>query len=328
MNLFLTFDYELFFGTPTGSPEKCILSPTEKLIKIASKRQVQFTFFVDIGYLIQLKKWSSQFTELKDTLIKIKTQLKQLQSEGHDLQLHIHPHWETAKYENGSWRFTMDDNYKLSDFSSPEIERIVFDYKAKLEAITEQKINGFRAGGWCLQPFDQFVNIFKKAGITLDSTVFHGGHLETKHYYFDFRKAPNKGRYYFENDLCQENPKGHFLELPIGGYKYTPDFFWRLYILGRLMPQRHKMVGDGNFIAQGGKKYESLKRPIWDHVSCDGYYASKLNEITNRFSREKRSDLVIIGHPKSMTQYSFEKLDQFIQLQQKKHTFLTLADAE
>ncbi len=328
MNIFLTFDYELFFGTPTGSPEKCILSPTEKLIKIASKQQVRFTFFVDIGYLIQLKKWGQRYPKLSKTYEDIAAQIKTLMAEGHDIQLHIHPHWETAKYIKGEWEFTMDNNYKLVDFTDEEVESIVLTYKSALEEITGQKINGFRAGGWCLQPFKKFSSLFKKAGISIDSTVFQGGHLETKHYYFDFRKAPDKGRYKFENDLCIEKEDGSFLELPIGGYKYTPDFFWRLYILGRLLPRRHKMVGDGNFIPQGGKKYESLKKPIWDHVSCDGYYASKLNEITNRFSRKNRTDLVIIGHPKSMTQYSFEKLDQFIQLQQKKHTFLTLADAE
>ncbi len=328
MNLFLTFDYELFFGSPTGSMEKCILSPTEKLLAIARRRNVKFTFFVDVGYLIQLKKWGKQFPELIETHEKITQQLIQLTAEGHDIQLHIHPHWETAEFINGLWQFSMDDHYKLTDFSLQEAEHIIRTYKSTLENIIGKKVNGFRAGGWCLQPFKHFSSIFKACGIKIDSTVLQGGHMETKHYYFDFRDAPDKGRYNFKDNLCQEDPSGHFLELPIGGYKYNPGFFWRLYVLGRIMPRRHKMVGDGNFISQGGKKYESLKRPIWDHVSCDGYYASKLNSITNKFNREKRSDLVIIGHPKSMTQYSFEKLNQFIQVQQKKHTFLTLAQAE
>lgn len=328
MNLFLTFDYELFFGTPTGSAEKCILSPTNKLIKIGRNSNVKFTFFVDVGYLIQLEKWGSKFPELNVTFDKIKAQLIELIKEGHDIQLHIHPHWETARFEKEQWIFDIDDHYKLADFEDDQVERIVLEYKSKLEEITETQIKGFRAGGWCLQPFDLFSETFKKAGITIDSTVFQGGHLKTKHYYFDFRDSPNKGRYRFENDLCSEVQDGSFLELPIGGYKYKPAFFWRLYILGRLIPRRHKMVGDGNFINQGGKKYDSLRKPIWDHVSCDGYYASKLSQITHKFERNGRTDLVIIGHPKSMTEYSFEKLEQFIRSQQKKNRFLTLSSAE
>ncbi len=328
MNIFLTFDYELFFGEPTGSAEKCILSPTSKLMEIARKLNTRFTFFVDVGYIIQLEKHGVNHPELTQTSTQIKKQIKALINEGHDIQLHIHPHWETAEYKNGSWNFNIDGNYKLADFENDKIEKIVFDYKSKLEEITGTKTIGYRAGGWCLQPFEKFSSIFKKAGISIDSTVFQGGHLETKHYFFDFRKAPSRGRYRFENDLCTEEEDGHFLELPIGGYKYKPGFFWRLYILGRLIPRRHKMVGDGNFISQGGKKYESLKRPIWDHVSCDGYYASKLNTITTNFARQNRSDLVVIGHPKSMTKFSFEKLEQYIKVQQKKNSFLTLSAAE
>lgn len=328
MNIFLTFDYELFFGHPTGSAEKCILSPTRELIRIADKHQVRFTFFVDIGYIIQLEKWSTKFEHLKVDLENIIGQLKVLKEKGHDLQLHIHPHWETAHYENGEWRFDMRGNYKLADFKDDQVEEIVNSYKSKLEEINGEPVYGFRAGGWCLQPFDRFKSIFQNAGIRIDSTVFQGAHMKTDHYYFDFRGAPNKGRYRFEDNLCEENEAGTFLELPIGGYRYSPFFFWQLYILGRLLPRRHKMLGDGNFISQGGKKYESLRKPIWDHVSCDGYYASKLNTITEKFYGQKRSDLVIIGHPKSMTQYSLEKIDDYILNQCKIHSFLTLADVE
>tara|TARA_B100000508_G_scaffold60116_1_gene46764 strand:- start:40850 stop:41833 length:984 start_codon:yes stop_codon:yes gene_type:complete len=325
MNLFITFDYELFFGDPTGSAEKCILEPTQRLIEIGERTKTRFTFFIDIGYVIQLEKWSSKFENLSLEYKKVVGQIKTLQEKGHDLQLHIHPHWETASYTNNKWSFKLDGHYKLADFNDEEIQQIVSSYKSKLESIIGSKVNGFRAGGWCLQPFNRFVEIFKKAGIKIDSTVFQGGKMSTKHYYFDFTNAPSKGRYRFDDNLCQEVENGSFLELPIGGYRYKPGFFWRLYILGRLMPRRHKMIGDGNFIAQGGKKYESLKKPIWDHVSCDGYYSSKLNLITSKFSKEGRSDLVIIGHPKSMTRYSFEQLEKYIRIQQKKNSFLTLS---
>lgn len=328
MNLFVTFDYELFFGYPTGSAQRCILEPTQELLAIGQDHKVQFTFFVDVGYIIQLEKWAPTNPELQEDYTAIIEQLQKINQNGHDIQLHIHPHWETARYEKKEWKFSMDGNYKLADLTDDQVRKIVTTYKTKLEEIKGRPIHGFRAGGWCLQPFDRFSHLFKEVAIRIDSTVFQGGYLETKHYYFDFRSAPNKGRYHFENDLCAEEESGYFLELPIGGYKYSAAFFWRLYILGRLFPYYHKMIGDGNFISQGGKKYDSLKKGMWDHVSCDGYYASKLNQITREFDSKKRSDLVIIGHPKSMTVYSLRKLEEYIKLQQKKHSFLTLADVE
>ncbi|MDX1651492.1 MAG: polysaccharide deacetylase family protein [Brumimicrobium sp.] len=327
MNLLLTFDYELFFGKPTGTVSRCILQPTKRLIALGQKHNVKFTFFIDIGFIMRLEALKDKFKALNEDYLQITAQIKELINNGHDLQLHIHPHWDYAHFNGENWEIDLDGHYKLADFDEAESSSIIKRYKIALEKLTGKKITGFRAGGWCLQPFSQFYTTFKEAGIKKDSTVFPGAKLESKHYYFDFRNAPTKGRYFFEDDLCMENKDGYFLELPIGGYKYHPLFFWRLYALGRLFPSRHKMAGDGNFIAQPGKKFTSLKKSTWDHVSCDGYYAQKLNTITNKFHSKGRSDLVIIGHPKSMTLFSLEKLDEYIGLQKNKHSFITLSEA-
>lgn len=327
MNLLLTFDYELFFGESTGTLERCVLDPTEKLISIAKKHKVQFTFFIDIGYIIQLEKGAKKHKSLSKDYEEILSQIKKLQEQGHDLQLHIHPHWDYARYDGEKWIIDIDGHYKLADFDEETATEIIVRYKKALEDLLGEKVEGYRAGGWCLQPFSKFKKAFKENGIKKDSTVFYGAAMKSKHYYFDFKDAPNKGRYRFEDNICKEEENGSFLELPIGGYQYHPIFFWKLYILGRLLPSRHKMIGDGKFISQPGKKYTSLKKKTWDHVSCEGYYAQKLNEITKKFSAEGRTDLVIIGHPKSMTHYSLEKLDTFIAKNKKKHTFLTLKEA-
>ena len=55
MNIFLTYDYELFFGESTGSVDKCMIEPTNQLLKIAKEFNIKMTFFVDVGYLIKLK---------------------------------------------------------------------------------------------------------------------------------------------------------------------------------------------------------------------------------------------------------------------------------
>ena len=57
MKIFLTYDYELFFGEPSGSVEKCMLEPTADLLNLAKGKDVFLTFFVDVGYLIQAEKY-------------------------------------------------------------------------------------------------------------------------------------------------------------------------------------------------------------------------------------------------------------------------------
>lgn len=54
MNIFFTFDYELFLGNLSGSPERCVIRPTEALMRIAATHGVRFVFFVDSGYLARL----------------------------------------------------------------------------------------------------------------------------------------------------------------------------------------------------------------------------------------------------------------------------------
>jgi hypothetical protein len=312
MIIHFTFDTELFFGDPTGSVDSCIINPTEKLIQIANKHEVGFTYFLDVGYILALERYLQDFPQLEVDYNKMLALIQKLIQYGNNVQLHIHPHWEKSEFNGKKWIINAKGNYKLDDFSDAEIAQIVRSYKLKLEEITGQPAPIYRAGGWCLQPFDRVKEVFKLNNITTDSTVYQGGFYETEHYFFDFRNAPMKGKYRFEDDLCKEDKHGFFTEYPIGGWKYSPLFYWRLYALGRLDPTNHKMLGDGNFIPQPGRKWKNLTHSNWNHVSCDGYFAQRLKRITKHYQNEGRSNMVVIGHPKSQTHYSLKKLDLFL----------------
>jgi hypothetical protein len=164
-------------------------------------------------------------------------------------------------------------------------------------------------------------SIFKEVGLKYDSSVFVGGHFESKDYFFDFRTAPQKSKYNFEDDVCVENTEGFFTEYPISSWRYSPLFYWKLYVLGRIFPKNHKMIGDGIFLSQPGRKKSVLTQFTWNHVSSDGYYASKLNKSL-RFEMHKKSEnLVIIGHPKGNTLFSVKALDSFVKKNYLTHNF-------
>lgn len=323
MNIFLTLDYELFFGNPTGSAEKCMLQPTEILRKLSLKYNAPMTYFVDVGYLIKLEEYKNENKELAITFNQIISQLKQLLREGNDVQLHIHPHWEDCTYENGAWNMVTHLHYKLSDFSEFDAEKIVIKYKTKLEQYIGTSVHSFRAGGWCIQPFNHVKDVFESQGLKYDSTVFEGGFFKSEHYYFDFRNVPKTGRYSFSTDITKEDKSGAFTEIPIMGMRYSPLFYWKLYGFGRLKPSRHKMIGDGNFIAQPGRKQKHLTKSTWNHVAMDGYFASKLKRATKIAEGQNRSDMVVIGHPKGMTHYAFEQVEKYLKNTTNKHLFKT-----
>jgi hypothetical protein len=312
MNVFLTFDYELFFGSSTGTVQKCLIEPTNRLLEMARKHKASMTFFVDIGYIIALERQFNEFTILKMDYDLVIDQIQEMIVAGCDVQLHIHPHWEKSLFDGEKWQIVTKNAYKLADFNSVERENIVRTYKAKLDAIIGRKTHTFRAGGWCIQPFDQLEKLFQELEIKHDSSVFPRGHFEAGEYSFDFRNAPNKDQYYFQNDACIENEKGFFTEFPIGSYRYSPLFYWRLYILGRLNPAAHKMIGDGIFMSQPGRKKQVLTNFTWNHASTDGFYATKMTKITEIALKNNQNNLVFIGHPKSCTIYSLELLDCYI----------------
>lgn len=324
MQLLLTYDYELFFGEPTGSVEKCIIEPTDLLRGIANRTGIKMVFFIDTGYLKKLNQFRNEFPKVEQEYQLIAQQIKNLVEEGHDCQLHIHPHWEDSIHDGQKW-VMKTDRYKLDDFSDEEIERIVIEYKDILHAYTGKPISSYRAGGWCLQPFDRVASVFEKCGIKIDSTVFPNGKFTAGNYYYDFTGSPDKSKWRFSNDLIKEDPEGPFMEYPISNQFYGPLFFWRLFALGRLKPRFHKPMGDGYPMSSPGLRKKMLTKGMNLSASVDGYFVTKLDSVLRKNQKKGFNETVIIGHPKACTKFALARLEKFIKKHQTKHQFTTFA---
>jgi len=326
MNVFITFDYELFFGSDSGSIEKCMILPTNRLIEMSIKQNVNFTYFVDAGYLVKLKLFSKQFPVLEKDYSLVSKQLKSLVENGDSIQLHIHPHWERSFYDGDKWVFEIDGNYALSDFESEEVSIIIKKYKEALESIISKPVTSYRAGGLAVQPFSNIKQDLLKSNIVIDSSVQNFGYKSTNSYAFDFREAPNKGSYRFESDVCKEEGEGSFLEMPIAGWKYSRFFYLKLYLLGFLFPSKHKFIGDGNYVPTPNEKKIKLLYSRFDNISCDGFYCSKLIKAFKSFKKTGRTDTVVLGHPKSQTLFSLKQLDKTIFYTKEKYNYSTFDD--
>lgn len=322
MNIYITLDYEIYFGENHGSVEKCIIYPTSELIRIAENNDVRFVFFVDIGFIMKLDEYRKKFPQLEKDYHDITTQVKYLSSTEHDVQLHIHPHWEDSIYDGKKWNIDVT-RYKLSDFEDAQIEDIVRRYKNSLEEITGKPAFAFRAGGWCLQPFGKLEKVFKELGISLDSSVFRNGYFSSEQYSYDFRNAPDKDLYRFEEDVLVEKPNGYFTEIPISPIRNSPLFFWKLFLLGRKDPYLHKPLGDGQAMPAPGYRRKLLTRYTDNPVSVDGYNSHLLQSALNKLVRGKKEHMVVIGHPKALSRYSIGQLEEFIKQNKGKHNFTT-----
>ena len=322
MKISITYDYELFFGDTTGTAERCILQPTRDLIELAKRTNAKFTFFIDVGYLKKLKEYKSAHPILEKDYQAVSDQIKKLTELGHACELHIHPHWEDSEFENGQWNMVVK-RYKLADFEEGDAKKIIEEYYHLLAEITGVKPTCYRAGGWCLQPF-RYKDIFEQLGLRIDSTSFRGGSNKKGNYYYDFANLPDKDSWKFANDFCNEDENGNLIEIPIASQKYSSLFFWKLFLLGRLSPDKHKPIGNGFPMASPGLRKEMLTNGKLLCSSVDGYFVTKLDKSIKEYSKRNWERVVFIGHPKANTKFALDKLEKFIHRHQNDHSFVTL----
>ncbi len=328
MNIFLTFDYELYFGSRSGTYQNSILKPVEALLVILDRYNVKGTFFVDAGYLCKLEEYADSSGTVASEYDAIKSNIQKLYREGHSIQLHIHPHWEDCSSKNGEW--IMDTTrFRLASFSEEDVRSIVKRYKELLTSVIEdtEHVFAYRAGGWCIQPFDKIRGALLENKVWLDSTLYFNGRSNSETHYYNFSGMPKKLSYRFDNDPIVECENGKFLEVPISSYKVTAFFFWRMVIAKKLGGDLHAAYGDGG-AAGGGllDKLRMLLTPTHSVVSVDGYKSSFLAEAFDHYCKQfSEGEFVAIGHPKAFSQYSLSKLDSFLAYYTKQHTFNTFS---
>lgn len=313
MNIILSFDYELFFGHRTGTVEYSLLRPSEELFKIANRYRIPMVFFIDAGFLLKLKEEGYRISSLMRDYDHIRYQLDGFVAAGHEIQLHIHSHWEDSYWGEGGWNVNLR-RYRLHDFDESEIVEIVRRYTDILRDITgSMGVFAYRAGGWVIQPFDKIRQALMDTGIRIDSTVFPGGIAAGNIHRFDFTCAPQSAHWFFDNDPLIPTPSGEFLEVPIASYRVPPIFYWRFIMAKKFGGTIHCPLGDGYAVPLSKSDLiNKLSRWTTSVVTMDGYKSSFLEEAYLKYERLGMTDFVVVGHPKALSAFSLGRLEEFI----------------
>ncbi len=325
MKLLLSLDYELFFGSRIGSVRNCLIDPITFLLKETAGTGLRLSLFVDAAFLVRLRQESAKHPSLQAEYDLIRRHLEQLSRSGHDIQLHIHPHWIDSYFDGSGWKIDTA-RYTLHDFSSTEQRDIVHSCKKELVDIVGDAVFAFRGGGWCIQPFAQIADALRAENIWLESTVFFQGTSEDSQRGYDFSRAPDLDYYRFGNDPVFVDNKGDFVEVQIGSFRVHPAFFWRLAWAKKMGGSKHQSYGDGcAMIADKGYYIRRLTRSSNSVISIDGLKAGLLAQAYKQ-TREntKRNLLHVMGHPKAIAPYSIDKLSEFLKLHS--FNFITYQD--
>jgi hypothetical protein len=226
IEVIFTLDYEIY-GDATGSLSELILEPAQSLMSLFQKWNCPLVVFVEVAELERI------YQERSDKDIEaVFQQIRELESQGHEIALHIHPQWYKARYQNGRWKVDLSE-YNLCSLSEERIREIVFDGIKILRFIlgkSDYVPISFRAGNWLFQPTQPAARILYEYGIRIDSSVFNGGRF--KQYGVDYRKAKKNGFFWrFWRDVAEDDPQEQMIEIPI----YTTLVpFWEMLSRKRL----------------------------------------------------------------------------------------------
>lgn len=201
-NAIITIDYEVFLGQETGTIENCILNPTKSILNILKEEKAKAIFFVDATWLLFLKE------NIYNDFQRVSDQLKDIIELGSSVELHLHPQWKDAFLIGDKIHFKSYAHYSLQSLNQIDIKELFKKSVELLESITNQKILCFRAGGFCIEPFEKVKDAFENSGIKYDFSVVPGAYLrDGKVFDFDFSSAPKLPFYSFHNNIIKNEKK-------------------------------------------------------------------------------------------------------------------------
>ncbi|WP_434260749.1 hypothetical protein [Aliarcobacter cryaerophilus] len=284
-----------------------MIEPTDKILEIFKKYDAKGLFFVDATFLTVLKK------DYFEGYVKIKEQILDILKSGSDIGLHIHPHWiDSYMIDKNRWSFKSYENFRIHNLPKEKISTIIKDSFNELDTICKEfdkdyNIDSFRAGGWCIQPFNLIKDDLKSIGIKYDFSVLPGMKKDNlpKHYY-DYKQAPQKDFWKFENDVLKEDDKGSFIEVP------TTIVKMNIFDLLKLKKSIKglKTIGDGKGADDSSSSFVGKMKkltPFIKYTLSSDYMT--LDMFKKNIQSVDKSVLVYVAHPKNFSDESFRVLE-------------------
>lgn len=325
-NILFTFDYELFLGQRSGSVSKCCIEPTDQLIQLFDQFEIRHAiFFVDTTHLLRLKEINNKAAQ--QDFNAIRSQLQTLVKKGHYVFPHLHPHWLDAVYlpQINQWDLKDDSRYRFCTLN--ETERLqLFTQSVDLlkefilPVAPEYKIDGYRAGGWCIQPFTDFIPAFEKNGIHAEFSVLRNAVNSSEKQYFDFSSTPAKDVYSFSSDPLKEDA-GPYTEYVISVLEISRRNQWLNRLLLKLLWRlNYRSIGDGVGAAASGKKAHTENK-FTEMASIELLTGVRLPQYLDYIAQHNY--LHFISHPKMLSPYNISIFKKFLITFTRQHRFET-----
>lgn len=313
----LTFDYELFLGRNSGSIENCLIAPTREILKLIRQHAATALFFVDATYLRKIEASDKQ------SYARVAGQIEEMIGSGCEVGFHLHPHWLDAVSVGGdSWSLENISRYRLHALGAAELRQVFSESLASLaravgRADSSCRINTFRAGGWCLQPFSNLRTSFEEFGIEYDFSVTSGLYKNSlPGHFYDYRVAPkDRAAWRFTDDPCVPLGDGKFVEVPVTAFKATLASL----VANNLRIRGQQIFGDGQGLGVGGGRLREL---VGKALAAEKIRQLTLDMCSHELlkkslsSTRDRAIRVFASHPKIFSHTSLSNLSWLLERSQ------------
>lgn len=329
LRVLLTFDHELHLGG-AESYRRNLFDPTERLLDLAQRVGVPLNFFTDVLCAQRFAEWDP-----RRFLDRYSAQITRMLREGHDPQLHIHPHWIETTYDGR--RFDPSPKFALADFkdASPpnDIGGIVRRGKEFLVGLCRPiddtyRCIAYRAGGYNLAPAtSEILSALRDNGILIDSSIAKGYTFRSALSEVDYRVMPRKPNWTIAPTGPLDRPaRSGILEVPIAAKRLTPinNLPYRLKQALLYKTIKRRRYRSGGFMIHTGKtsKLDKLRELLVPSSALMlGFDSATLSDrdlmaILKSYLDEHRGYEEIttcaISHPKVMGDYHRRLMERFV----------------
>ena len=339
IKILLAFDHEIPLGGINSTYDNAIFSPTDQIIEAANKHGFKINLFTDILCALAFEK-----NNIGEFYNKYTLQLHKALQTGHDVQLHIHPHWIDTKFDKES--FKPSNSFKLADFANTpypnNIEGIVENAVKELKDIClkvkpDYTCNSYRAGGYNLTPeTERILTSLYKNGIRIDSSIVKGFYYKSKLSEINFKNFHTEGNWKIPlSGPIETISKDGLFEIPIvskpAGIMTNIKHLFYKNKYKKYAYSSGKAIHSGMVTKIDKLKFVFSSRPLgFEIISLSS--KDMLNMFSYYIKSQKYTNDIIVStvsHPKSMGQYSVQLMTEFVDRVKNKYSdveFCTFTD--
>ncbi|ETW93306.1 MAG: hypothetical protein ETSY1_39815 [Candidatus Entotheonella factor] len=273
LGLIISNDWELF-GDGSGNYFEVQHRPLEALLQTVEDHGAPLTVMAEVAQQWAHQRIAPHTPWARDVVAAWEAILQETVARGSDVQLHLHPQWLQARYEQDAWQVDYDQ-WAIGDLEPTHVEAVLREGKHYLERLlqpvqADYECIAFRAGAYCIEPSHNVIPSLQKLGFLCDSSVTKGLYQPQ---YYDYRDAhgrlvpwfvsPSSVKYKHD---CNEG----LLEIPIYAHESVDSPLLRKFLSPWLFYRMCFGVGlsqqDQHWIAAKNKRlvryYPVLKRKV------------------------------------------------------------------